>query len=75
MMSELLIANAFLSQSDPLIPSHLGPLVGGPEKAGGGGSILSLATTISLKIKPYVPRSQERSADPGIRVQLLMAVE
>jgi hypothetical protein len=31
-------------QSRPLILSHLGPLAGGPEKAGVGGSIPSLAT-------------------------------
>ena len=37
-------AKGFNFQSGPLIPSHLVPLVGGPEKAGVGGSIPSLAT-------------------------------
>jgi hypothetical protein len=32
-------------QLGPLIPGNLGPLIKSPEKAGGGGSIPSLATT------------------------------
>jgi hypothetical protein len=35
----------FLRQSHPLIPGHLANSVGGPEKAGVGGSSPSLATT------------------------------
>jgi hypothetical protein len=38
------LRDTFWFQSGPLILSHLGPLYG-PEKTGGGGSILSLATT------------------------------
>jgi hypothetical protein len=34
----------FCHQSHPLIPGHLANSVDGPEKAGGGGSIPSLAT-------------------------------
>jgi hypothetical protein len=38
------VLQQLLFQSGPLILSHLGPLVGGPEKAGVGGSIPSLTT-------------------------------
>ena len=38
-------SQAVLHQSLPLIPNHFAGSVGGPEKAGVGGSIPSLATT------------------------------
>ncbi len=43
-------AQLFSCQSYPLIPDQLAYSVGGPEKAGVGGSIPSLATTSKLPI-------------------------
>jgi hypothetical protein len=41
---KLMLLERLSFQSGPLILGDLGPLVGGPEKAGVGGSIPSLAT-------------------------------
>ena len=41
---KLLTAQAIYTEVHPLISNHFGESLGGPEKAGVGGSILSLAT-------------------------------
>jgi hypothetical protein len=45
-----------LQDALPLIPNHLALSISGPEKAGVGGSIPSLATTFSITYTTDTPR-------------------
>ena len=55
------IEQAISYQSIPLIPGPLSGSAGGPEKAGVGGSIPSLATTFSTTYKPSKPQFRSSS--------------
>jgi hypothetical protein len=60
-------SQTFLHQSLPLIPNHFAVSVGGPEKAGVGGSIPSLATNIFIALQVIPSQDNHHWSPNGVQ--------